>query len=55
MSHSIFYEEEKDGRHERYEEHEKEHNQEKETNITTSGKRSWVWEYYTNDDTTKKA
>ncbi len=55
MSHPIFHEEEEDGGHGGHEEHEKEHNQEKETNTTTSGKRSWVWEHYTNDDTTKKA
>ena len=54
MSHPIFHEEE-DGGHGGHEEHEKEHNQEKETNTTTSGKRNWVWEHYTNDDTTKKA
>src|SRR6266540_6139743 len=55
MSHPIFHEEEEDRGHERYEEYKKEHNQKKETNTTTSGKRNWVWEYYTNDDTTKKA
>ena len=55
MFHFIFHEEKEDRRHERHKEHEKEYNQEKETNITTSDKRSWVWEYYTNDDTTKKA
>ncbi len=54
MSYPIFHEEEEDGGHEKYEEHKKEHNQEKETNTTTSGKRSWVWEHYTNDNTTKK-
>ena len=42
MSHFIFYEEEEDGRYKRYEEHEKEYNQKKETNITTSSKRSWI-------------
>ena len=55
MSHPIFHEEEKDGRHERYEKYEKEHNQEKETNTTISGKHSWIWENYTNNDTIKKA
>ncbi len=42
MSHPIFHEEEKDGGHERHEEYEKEHNQEKEINTTTSSKYSWV-------------
>ena len=54
MSYFIFHKKEEDGEHKRHEEHEKEHNQEKETNTITSGKRSWVWEHYTSDDTTKK-
>ena len=44
MSYSIFHlkykEEEKDEEHKRHEKYEKEYNQEKETNITTSGKYS---------------
>ena len=40
MSHLIFHKEEKNGEHKRYEKHEKEYNQEKETNTTTSGKRN---------------
>ena len=42
MSYPIFYEEEEDEGHKRHKEHEKEYNQEKETNTITSSKCSWV-------------